>query len=88
MIKFLFAMLLAAVIALAFLESMEPELEWYSRPDKSVYVQRKVDEDTREKFKKAMKYHGILFAEYDWETQDWVFFRDGQWCKLLGYLEK
>jgi len=44
-------------------------------------------EPTRGELKKAMKYHGILYAERD-KNGEWYFIRDGQRCRLFAYKER
>ena len=36
-----------------------------------------------ERFKRAMRYHGILSAEWSWDRQEYGFWRDGKWCSLF-----
>jgi len=38
--------------------------------------------------KRAMRYHGIQFAEYDCDKHEWFFIRKGDRCNLFAYLEK
>jgi hypothetical protein len=44
-------------------------------------------EPTREELRKAMRYHGILYAEQD-DNGEWYFIRDGKRCRLFVYKEK
>jgi len=44
-------------------------------------------EPTCAELRKAMRYHGILFAQED-EKHEWYFMRDGKRCRLFGYLNK
>ena len=43
-------------------------------------------EPTREELRKAMRYHGVTFAEQD-DTREWVFIRGGKRCRLFAYLD-
>lgn len=56
---------------------------WTGRP----IVQRPVFPIvSREVLRKAMHYHGILFAEQN-KTGEWYFMRDGKCCRLFAYLD-
>jgi len=41
-----------------------------------------------EGIKRAHRYHGILASQWDTEIGEYVFYRDGQRCRLLAYLRK
>ena len=43
-------------------------------------------EPTRQELRKAMGYHGILFAEQD-DNGKWYFTRDGKRCRLFAFLD-
>ena len=43
-------------------------------------------EPTKEELRKAMRYHGILFAEQD-NRGEWYFIRNGKRCWLFAHLE-
>jgi len=43
-------------------------------------------EPTRQELRKAMRYHGITFAEQD-DNREWVFIRSGKRCRLFAYLD-
>ena len=43
-------------------------------------------EPAREDLRKAMRYHGILFAKQDY-NREWYFIRKGKRCRLFAYLE-
>jgi hypothetical protein len=43
-------------------------------------------EPTKEELRKAMRYHGILFAEQD-DKGEWYFIRNGKRCRLFAHLE-
>ena len=43
-------------------------------------------EPSREELRKAMRYHGITFAEQD-DTREWFFLRSGRRCRLFAYLD-
>jgi hypothetical protein len=43
-------------------------------------------EPTREELRKAMRYHGILFAKKD-DSGEWYFLRDGKHCRLFAHLK-
>ena len=44
-------------------------------------------EPTQEELKQAMRYHGITYAEQD-SNGEWIFYRDGQRCRLFAYQEQ
>lgn len=43
-------------------------------------------EPTREELRKAMRYHGVFFAEQD-DDREWYFVRNGKRCRLFAHLE-
>ena len=43
-------------------------------------------EPTKQELRKAMRHHGILFAQQD-DSGEWYFMRDGKRCRLFAYLK-
>jgi len=43
-------------------------------------------EPTRQELRKAMRHHGILFAQED-DNGEWYFIRDGKRCRLFASLD-
>jgi len=46
----------------------------------------KQTEPTRQELRKAMRHHGVLFAQQD-DNGEWYFLRDGKRCRLFASLE-
>jgi len=40
------------------------------------------------KVKKLMKYHGILFVNWNWEKMEYGFYKKERWCPLIPKKEE
>lgn len=52
---------------------------WIHEP---LALQPRFKQASRQQLRKAMHYHGILFAQQD-DKGEWYFVRDGERCKLF-----